>query len=165
MIRKFKGSLINRNFRFAVVVSRFNEFLSKELLEGCLDSLQRHTDGEPLADVYWVPGVFEIPAAARNAINKGGYDALIALGCLIRGETPHFDLLSQEVTKALSAMSVECGLPVAFGIVTADTIEEAIERTGTKSGNLGSRAADSALEMANLFELMSVPTRAGKKTK
>lgn len=151
MVRKFEGKLDAEGFRFGIIVSRFNEAISNRLLEGALDCLLRHNASEDSIDVYLVPGSFEIPVTLKKIAEKREYDALIALGCIIRGETPHFDYVAAEVAKGIAAVSLETEVPVAFGIVTADTLEQAINRAGAKSGNKGFQAALSAIEMASLF--------------
>jgi 6,7-dimethyl-8-ribityllumazine synthase len=154
-MRTYQGKLIGKGLRFAIVVSRFNEVVTKKLLEGALDCLIRHDVQEDDIDVLWTPGSFEIPVTAKKLASSGKYDAIICLGCLIRGDTPHFDFLSAEVTKGVAQVALEYSLPIAFGILTADTLEQAIERSGAKQGNKGFQAALSALEMANLFKEMS----------
>ncbi|MBC7329086.1 6,7-dimethyl-8-ribityllumazine synthase [bacterium] len=154
-MRIYQGKLIGKGLRFAIVVSRFNEAITKKLLEGALDCLIRHDVQEDDIDVLWTPGSFEIPVTAKKLASLGKYDAIICLGCLIRGDTPHFDFLSAEVTKGVAQVALEYSLPVVFGILTADTLEQAIERSGAKQGNKGFQAALSALEMANLFKEMS----------
>ena len=154
-MRTYQGKLIGKGLRFAIVVSRFNEVVTQKLLEGALDCLIRHDVQEDDIDVLWTPGSFEIPVTAKKLASSGKYDAIICLGCLIRGDTPHFDFLSAEVTKGVAQVALEYSLPVAFGILTADTLEQAIERSGAKQGNKGFQAALSALEMANLFKEMS----------
>lgn len=154
-MRTYQGKLIGKGLRFAIIVSRFNEVVTQKLLEGALDCLIRHDVQEDDIDVLWTPGSFEIPVTAKKLASSGKYDAIICLGCLIRGDTPHFDFLSAEVTKGVAQVALEYSLPVAFGILTADTLEQAIERSGAKQGNKGFQAALSALEMANLFKEMS----------
>jgi 6,7-dimethyl-8-ribityllumazine synthase len=154
-MRTYQGKLIGKGLRFAIVVSRFNEVVTQKLLEGALDCLIRHDVQEDDIDVLWTPGSFEIPVTAKKLASSGKYNAIICLGCLIRGDTPHFDFLSAEVTKGVAQVALEYSLPVAFGILTADTLEQAIERSGAKQGNKGFQAALSALEMANLFKEMS----------
>jgi 6,7-dimethyl-8-ribityllumazine synthase len=154
-MRTYEGKLIGRGLRFGIVVSRFNDVVTKKLLEGAMDCLIRHDVQEEDIDVFWTPGSFEIPVTAKKLASTGKYDAIICLGCLIRGDTPHFDFLSAEVTKGVAQVALEYSLPVAFGILTADTLEQAIERSGAKQGNKGFQAALSALEMANLFKEMS----------
>ncbi|MCU0722259.1 MAG: 6,7-dimethyl-8-ribityllumazine synthase [Planctomycetes bacterium] len=151
MVREIGGNMIGTGKRFGIVVSRFNEFISKKLLEGALDSLVRHGVAEGDIEVYWVPGSFEIPVVAKRAAESGSYEAVICLGAVIRGETPHFDYVASEVSKGIASVALGTGVPVLFGVVTADTLEQAIERAGTKAGNKGAKAAEAAIEMANLF--------------
>ncbi|MGB9797259.1 MAG: 6,7-dimethyl-8-ribityllumazine synthase, partial [bacterium] len=153
-MRTYEGKLVGKGLRFAIVVSRFNEVVTKKLLEGALDCLIRHDVQEEDIDAFWTPGSFEIPVTAKKVASSGKYDAIICLGCLIRGDTPHFDFLSAEVTKGVAQVALEFSLPVIFGILTADTLEQAIDRSGAKQGNKGFQAALSALEMANLFKEM-----------
>lgn len=148
----YQGKLVGKNLKIGIVVSRFNEFISKKLLEGSLDALHRHEVEEDNIDIIWVPGAFEIPLAAQKAAFTSKYDAIICLGAVIRGSTPHFDYVSSEVTKGVSKISLESKIPVIFGILTTNSLEQAIERAGTKNGNKGWDAAISALEMANLFK-------------
>jgi len=147
-----EGDLQAKGLRFAIVVSRFNDFINQRLLEGAVDALVRHGAAEEEIHVFRVPGAYEIPVVARRLADKGGYDALICLGTVIRGATPHFDYVAAEVAKGIAAASMESGLPMAFGVLTTDTIEQAIERAGTKSGNKGADAAVSAIEMARLLK-------------
>ncbi len=147
----FEGNLVARGFRFALVVSRFNEFISNRLLEGALDALKRHEADMEEVDVAWVPGSFEIPLVARKLASTRRYDALICLGAVIRGSTPHFDYVASEVSRGVARASQDTGVPVSFGIVTADSLEQAVERAGAKQGNKGWQAALTAIEMANLL--------------
>lgn len=151
-MRTIEGKLVSQNTRYALVVSRFNEFISKKLLEGCLDCLTRHGAGDDDIDIIWVPGAFELPLIAQKATQSGRYQAVIALGCVIRGATPHFDLIAAETTKGLAQVGLKAGLPVVFGVLTTDTIEQAVERAGTKAGNKGWDAAVTAIEMVNLIK-------------
>ncbi|HCX73398.1 MAG TPA: 6,7-dimethyl-8-ribityllumazine synthase [Candidatus Cloacimonas sp.] len=148
----YEGKLIGKGLKIAIVVSRFNEFIGKKLLEGSLDALQRHEVNEDDIDIIWVPGAFEIPLAAQRAASASKYDAIICLGAIIRGSTPHFDYISTEATKGVAKVSLDSQQPVIFGILTTNTLEQAIERAGTKNGNKGWDAAISALEMANLLK-------------
>jgi 6,7-dimethyl-8-ribityllumazine synthase len=154
-LKTFEGQLVARDFRFALVVSRFNEFISNRLLAGCLDSLKRHEANDDQIEVIWVPGAFEIPLMAQKAAASGRYDAVICLGAVIRGSTPHFDYVASEVAKGVAKVSLDTGVPVIFGVITSDTIEQAIERAGTKAGNKGWDAALSAIEMAALSRAFS----------
>jgi 6,7-dimethyl-8-ribityllumazine synthase len=151
MERVFQGVLDGRKKAFAIVVGRFNEAISKRLLDGALDCLRRHNTDDKKIDVVWVPGSFEIPAGARRVVAAATYDAVICLGALIRGATPHFDYIASEVTKGIARLSEDTGVPVVFGVITADSVDQAIERSGGKAGNKGWDAALSALEMADLF--------------
>jgi len=151
-MKTIEGKLVSKGYKFALIISRFNELISKKLLEGALDCLLRHDVKDKDISVIWVPGAFEIPLVAQKAAQTGKFDAVICLGALIRGATPHFEYVSAEVTKGISQVSLQTGLPVIYGILTTDTIEQAIERAGAKSGNKGFSAATSALEMINLFK-------------
>lgn len=146
--KEFKGKLDAQGKTFALVVSRFNEFLSKELLAGALDCLERHN--AKAVEIFWTPGSFEIPSIAEKLAKSKRYDAIIALGTIIRGDTPHFEYIASVVSKEIAKISLKTGVPTTFGIITADTIEQAIERAGTKAGNKGWTAALFAIEMANL---------------
>jgi 6,7-dimethyl-8-ribityllumazine synthase len=150
MAKVFEGNLIGSGLKIGVVVGRFNEFITSKLLSGALDALKRHGVEEEGVEVAWVPGAFEIPLIAKKMAESGRYDAVITLGTVIRGATPHFDYVSGEVAKGVAAVSLQTGLPVVFGVLTTDTIEQAVERAGTKAGNKGWDAASSAIEMANL---------------
>ncbi len=152
MPRVIEGRLLAENKRFAIIVSRFNDFITEKLVGGALDALTRSGAAEDHIDIVKVPGAFEIPLVAKKVAARGGYDAVICLGAVIRGATPHFDYVSAEVSKGIAAVSLDSGVPVIFGILTTDSIEQAIERAGTKSGNKGWSAAISAVEMANLLE-------------
>jgi len=152
MTKVIEGNLIAKGKRFGIVASRFNDFITKELVGGCVDILTRHGATDNDITVIWVPGAFEIPCVASKMAKTKSYDALICLGTVIRGSTPHFDYIASEVSKGISHVSLESGLPVVFGVITADTIEQAVERAGTKQGNKGSDAAMSAIEMANLID-------------
>ena len=150
MARIIEGKLDASGLRFGIVISRFNSFISERLLEGAVDTLLRHGADDATIEVVRVPGAFEIPLIAHQLANCGRHDAVICLGAIIRGSTPHFEFVSAEVTKGIASVSLETGIPVSFGILTTDTIEQAIERAGTKAGNKGSDAAISAVEMANI---------------
>ena len=149
--RVFEGHIKGEGIRIGIVVSRFNEFISGKLLSGALDSLTRHGVDPRDVSVAWVPGAMEIPLVAQRMAKSGEYDAVICLGAVIRGGTPHFDFVAGEVAKGVALVQLETGTPVIFGVLTTDTIEQAVERAGTKSGNKGWDAAVSALEMANLL--------------
>ncbi|MCR4420815.1 MAG: 6,7-dimethyl-8-ribityllumazine synthase [Clostridia bacterium] len=150
MGRTYQGELLGQGLRVGIVVSRFNEFITQRLLSGALDALQRHGVLAEDVDIVWVPGAFEIPATAKKLIGRG-YDAVICLGAVIRGGTPHFEYVAAEVTKGVAQVGLDSAVPVIYGIITADTLEQAIERAGTKAGNKGWEAAQAALEMANLW--------------
>ena len=147
----YEGRLVGTGLRFGLVVSRFNEFISRKLLEGAMDALGRHGVAAEDIEVAWVPGAFEIPLAARRMAESGRYDAVICLGAVIRGSTPHFDYVAAEVSKGIALVGLETGVPTLFGVLTTDSIEQAIERAGTKAGNKGFDAALAAIEMANLL--------------
>jgi 6,7-dimethyl-8-ribityllumazine synthase len=154
----FEGNLVATGLRVGVVVSRWNSFITERLLEGALDTLRRHgldTDGG--VDVARVPGTFEVPLIAQQMAASGRYDAVICLGCLIRGATPHFDYIAGECSKGIAQAMMQTGVPVTFGILTTDTIEQSIERAGTKAGNKGAEAAGAAIEMANLVKSLPSP--------
>ncbi|MEJ2192304.1 MAG: 6,7-dimethyl-8-ribityllumazine synthase [Nitrospirota bacterium] len=147
-----QGELRAKGLRFGIVASRFNDFMTAKLLDGALDALGRHGAEEADIDVVKVPGAFEMPLTAKKLAQKGRYDAVICLGTVIRGATPHFDYIAAEVSKGIAQVALEAGLPVAFGVVTADTIEQAVERAGSKSGNKGWDAAMTAIEMAQVMK-------------
>lgn len=151
----FEGNLIGTGLKVGVVVSRFNELLSSRLLSGAQDALVRHGVSADDIDVAWVPGAFEIPLVAGKLAQSARYDAVIALGVVIRGGTPHFDYVAAEVSKGIAKISLDTGVPVMFGIITANTIEQAVERSGTKAGNKGWEAANAAIEMAGLLKQLS----------
>lgn len=154
MIKTIEGKLTVQNEKFAIIVSRFNEFISSKLLSGAIDELVRHGVKDENITVIWAPGAFEIPVIAKKAAATKAYDAIITLGAVIRGATPHFDYVSAEISKGVASVSLETGIPVIFGVLTTENIEQAIERAGTKSGNKGSDAAKAAIEMANLVKLV-----------
>jgi 6,7-dimethyl-8-ribityllumazine synthase len=151
MVKVIEGDLIAKGKKFAVIASRYNDFVTKELIAGCVDTLLRHGADDKDVTVVWVPGAFEIPLAALRVAQSKKHDSIICLGTVIRGATPHFDYIAAEVSKGVANVSLQSGLPVIFGVITADTIEQAIERAGTKDGNKGKDAAVSAIEMVNLF--------------
>ncbi|MEN8245177.1 MAG: 6,7-dimethyl-8-ribityllumazine synthase [Thermodesulfobacteriota bacterium] len=155
MPKIIEANLIAEGKKFAIVVSRFNDFITDRLVGGAVDALVRSGSKDEDIDVIKVPGAFEIPLIAKKVAARGRYDAIICLGAVIRGATPHFDYVSAEVSKGVAMVSLEAEIPVIFGIVTTDTIEQAIERAGTKAGNKGWSAAISAVEMANLNEIVS----------
>ncbi len=152
MSERFEGTLLGQGLRFGVVVSRFNDFITHKLLEGAQDALLRHGVTPENIDIAWVPGSFEIPLVAKRMAESSKYDAVICLGAVIRGATPHFEYIASEVAKGIARIGLDTGKPVAFGVITADTLEQAIERAGTKSGNKGFDAAVNAIEMANLLK-------------
>ncbi len=152
MANVIKTDLIAKSKKFAIVISRFNEFISSKLLDGCLDTLIRHGAQDSAIDVAWVPGAFEIPLVALKLAKTKKYDGVICLGTVIRGATPHFEFVASEAAKGIAKASLDTGVPCIFGVITADNLEQAIERAGTKDGNKGRDAALSAIEMANLYE-------------
>ncbi len=152
MANVYEGKITGEGKRFALVVARFNDFISDRLMNGALDALARHGTKDENIDIVKVPGSFEIPLMAKKMAQKNQYDAIICLGAVIRGSTPHFEYVSAEVSKGVASVSLESGVPVIFGVVTTDTLEQAIERAGSKSGNKGWAAAVAAMEMANLME-------------
>ena len=152
MANLIKSDLASKGKKFAIVISRFNEFISSKLLEGCVDTLTRHGAGDSAIDAVWVPGAFEIPMIALKLAKSMKYDAIICLGTIIRGSTPHFEFIASEAAKGIAKISLDTSVPCIFGVITADTLEQAIERAGTKDGNKGRDAALSAIEMANLVE-------------
>ncbi len=154
MIKTYEGQLVSSSLRYGIVVGRFNEFITGKLLTGALDALKRHGAKEEEIEVAWVPGAFEIPLIAQKMAASGKYDSVIALGAVIRGSTPHFDYVCNEAAKGVASAALKTGVPVIFGILTTDTIEQAVERAGTKAGNKGWEAALSAIEMANLSKML-----------
>jgi 6,7-dimethyl-8-ribityllumazine synthase len=151
MGKVFEGHLVGTGLRIGVVVGRFNEFITSKLLSGAEDALKRHGVQEENVDIAWVPGAFEIPMLAQKMAKSNNYDAVITLGTVIRGSTPHFDYVCNETAKGVATTALNTGVPVIFGVLTTDSIEQAIERAGTKAGNKGWEAAVSAIEMANLY--------------
>lgn len=152
MTEKLTGDLIVRKQRFAVVVSRFNDFVTTKLRDAAVDTLKRHGCPESNICEVWVPGAFELPLAVKKLADTKRFDAVIALGCVIRGATPHFEYISSAASKGLAQVALDAGVPVAFGVLTTNTIEQAVERAGTKGGNKGADAALSAIEMTNLID-------------
>jgi len=148
----FEGMLLGKGLKVGIVASRFNEFITGKLLEGAKDALLRHGVMEDDIDTAWVPGAFEIPLAAQKLAQTKRYDAIVCVGAVVRGATPHFEYIAAEVTKGIAKTSLETGLPVSYGVITTDTLEQAIERAGTKVGNKGFDAAVNAIEMANLLK-------------
>ena len=151
MSKLFEGALLGKGLKFGVVVSRFNEFITKKLLDGAQDALLRHDVSPEDIEVAWVPGAFEIPLIAKKLAQTKRYDAVICLGAVVRGDTPHFEYIAAQASRDISRVGLDTGLPVIYGVITADTLEQAIERAGTKQGNKGFEAAVSAIEMANLL--------------
>ncbi len=151
----FEGKIVSSGIKIGIVASRFNEFITSKLLSGAIDTLVRHDVDQSDIDVAWVPGAFEIPLIAKKMADSGRYDAIICLGAVIRGATSHYDLVCAEASKGIAHTSLESGIPIIFGIVTTDTIEQAIERAGTKAGNKGSDSAEAAIEMVNLIREIS----------
>jgi len=150
-VKVYKGKITAEGFKFGIVVSRYNEFITNKLLEGALDALKRHGAKEENIEIAWVPGSFEIPAVVSKMLNQKKFNAIICLGAVLRGATPHYELVSGQVARAISTLAAQADVPVIFGIVTADTLEQAIERAGTKLGNRGWDAAISAMEMIDLY--------------
>lgn len=154
MVNTYEGLLTVSEEKFCIIISRFNEFIGGKLLSGAIDELKRHGVDEANIDVVWCPGAFEIPLVAKKCAKTGNYSAIITLGAVIKGSTSHYDYVCAEVSKGVASVSLETGVPVIFGVLTTDNIEQAIERAGTKAGNKGSDAAKSAIEMANLVKLV-----------
>lgn len=154
MANVIQANLVVKNKKFCIIVSRFNEFIGSKLLEGAIDELVRHDAKESDIDIIWVPGAFEIPVIAQKAAKTGKYNAIITLGAVIKGATSHYDYVCAELTKGIANVSLSTGIPVLFGVLTTDNIEQAIERAGTKAGNKGADAAKAAIEMANLTDLI-----------
>jgi len=151
-MKEHKGDFTGAGLNLAIVISRFNEFVSGKLLDGAIDYLSRHGTDMDKVEVFWVSGAFEIPLAAKKIAETGKYDGIICLGAVIRGDTPHFSFVAAEVTKGIASVSLQTGIPLAYGILTTDTVEQAIERAGTKAGNKGWQATESLLEMISLFK-------------
>jgi 6,7-dimethyl-8-ribityllumazine synthase len=156
MNKHFEGMLLGEGLKFGLVISRFNEFITRRLLEGAQDALLRHGVSQENIDIARVPGSFEIPLIAKKLAETKRYDAVICLGAVIRGGTPHFEYIASEVTKGIAKVALETGLPVIYGVITADSLEQAIERAGTKEGNKGFEAAVNAIEMANLMKSIAL---------
>lgn len=152
MVKTIEGKLTVKNEKFCIIVSRFNEFISSKLLSGAVDELVRHGVKDENITVIWSPGAFEIPIIAQKCAKSGSYNAIIALGAIIKGSTPHFDYVSAELSKGIASVGLDTGIPVIFGVLTTENIEQAIERAGTKAGNKGSDAAKAAIEMANVLK-------------
>lgn len=154
MEKVLEGNLVGTGLKIGIVVSRFNEFITSKLFDGAVDALRRHGINEDDVTVMWVPGAFEIPLAAKKLVEHNGFDAIITLGTVIRGATPHFEYVSSEVAKGVANIGMQSGIPIMFGVLTTDSIEQAIERAGTKAGNKGYEAAVGAIEMANLYKMI-----------
>ena len=150
-MKEFKGNLVSEGKRYGIVISRFNEFISSKLLEGAVDTLLRHGVKEDEVEVYWVPGSFEIPLVANILAQRKDIHGILCLGTLIRGDTPHFDYIASQVAKSVAQISLESDVPVVFGVLTTDSLEQALERAGAKSGNKGAEAALAAIELMNLY--------------
>lgn len=151
MAKVHQGKMVVEKKKFAIVVSRFNEFITSKLLDGAIDSLVRHGADEDKIEVFWVPGSFEIPLIANKIAQNKRFDGIICLGAIVQGDTPHYEYIAGEVTKGIAMTSIEKGVPIGFGILTTDNLEQAIERAGTKSGNKGAQTAESVIEMVNLI--------------
>ena len=147
----YEGHLVDSTHKFAIVVARFNSFITDKLVEGALDTIERHGCNKQNVDVFKVPGCFEVPMAAQKLASKSKYDAIICLGALIRGETPHFDYIASECTKGIAAIALQAQIPVTYGIITANTVDQAVNRAGVKVGNKGADAALAAIEMVDLY--------------
>jgi len=154
MANVYEGHLVSNGLKYGIVVARFNEFITGKLLSGALDALKRHGAKDDEIDIAWVPGAFEIPLIAQKMAESGKYDAVITLGAVIRGSTPHFDYVCNEAAKGIAQISLKTGVPTIFGVLTTDSIEQAVERAGTKAGNKGWDAAVTAVEMANLTRML-----------
>ena len=152
MVNVIEGQLVAKGMRFAIISSRFNEFISSKLMEGAIDALVRHDASKKDITVCWVPGAFEMPVVAKKLAVTGAYDAIICVGAVIRGATSHFDYVANEVSKGIASVSLDTGVPISFGVLTTDNIEQAIERAGTKAGNKGFDSAMAAIEMVSLFK-------------
>lgn len=165
MTTTYEGNLVAKGLRFGIVASRFNDLITRRLLSGALDALTRHGADEGQVDVAWVPGAFELPMVAQVMAQSARYDAVICLAAIIRGATPHFEYVAAEAAKGIAKVGLDTGVPTIYGVLTADSIEQAIERAGTKSGNRGFDAARSAIEMANLMRTLPVKGQARGKAK
>ena len=156
MAKRIEGELTAKKKRYAIVVSRYNELIGSKLLDGAMDCLIRHNASQEAIDIIWVPGAYEIPLVAKKAAQSDSYDAVICLGAVIRGETPHFEFVASETAKGIAHSSLETGIPIIFGVITSDTVEQAVERAGTTGGNRGFDAAMAAIEMSNLMGKIGV---------
>lgn len=148
----YSGNMISEGKKYGIIVARFNEFLTSKLMDGAIDTLKRHGVKDEEIEISWVPGAFELPLIAKKMSETKKYDGIICLGAVIRGQTPHFEFVSNEAAKGIAQVSLEAGIPISFGVLTTDTLEQAIERAGTKAGNKGVEAANSTIEMVNLIE-------------
>ena len=155
MVNVIEGQLVAKGMRFAIIASRFNEFISSKLMEGAIDALVRHDAAKEDITVLWVPGAFEMPVVCKKLAVSGHYDAIICVGAVIRGATSHFDYVANEVSKGIASVSLDTGVPISFGVLTTDNIEQAIERAGSKAGNKGFESAMAAVEMVSLFKELS----------
>jgi len=162
MHKTYEGAINASGLKFAIVVGRFNDFITRRLLDGALDALKRHGADEDDIAVAWVPGSFEIPLVAQRMATSGAYDAVICLGAILRGATPHFEYVASEAAKGVAKVGLDTGVPTLFGVITADTLDQAVERAGTKSGNKGWAAAEWAIEMANLVRALGDGKRKSK---
>jgi len=153
-VQTFEGNLVVKSERYAILVSRWNDLITSRLLEGSIDSIVRHGGSREQIDIIWAPGSYELPLVSQRLAKSGRYEAVIALACVIRGGTPHFDYVASEVTKGLANVSLNTGVPISFGVLTTNSIEQAIERAGTKMGNKGTEAALAAIEMVRLFDVL-----------
>ncbi len=160
MYNQYEGKIIAHDYRFGIVISRFNEFISGKLLSGALDAFHRHDVQKKNIEIAWVPGALEIPLVAQKMAHGGKYDAVVCLGAVIRGATPHFEYVAAEAAKGVAKVALDTGLPIIFGIITSDTLEQAIERAGSKAGNKGAEAAINAIEMADLNRQLDKTSRA-----
>ena len=163
MPQEIQGNLVVTKERFALVVARFNDFITSRLLTGAVDTLQRHGCPDAQMTVVRVPGSYELPLAARKLADTGRYDAIICLGCVVRGQTPHFEYIASECAKGVAQVALESGTPVTFGVITADTLEQAVERAGAKAGNKGSDAAMAAIELASLYAQLGGTAKSRRK--
>jgi len=163
MPQEIQGNLVVTKERFALVVARFNDFITSRLLTGAVDTLQRHGCPDAQMTVVRVPGSYELPLAARKLADTGRYDAIICLGCIVRGQTPHFEYIAAECAKGVAQVALESGTPVTFGVITADTLEQAVERAGAKAGNKGSDAAMAAIELASLYAQLGGTAKSRRK--
>lgn len=163
MVKEFQGNLLGAGKVFGIVISRYNNFITRRLLDGALDGLIRHGVREEDVDIFWVPGACEIPIAALKAAESRKYHALICLGAILRGETPHFDYVANESAKGIAHVGLSTGVPTIYGVITTETLEQAINRAGAKTGNKGAEAALSAIEMANLIDQIQAGATTAKK--